>query len=391
MRSLPRRIGAPRRPPLPRFAPDLHEAATATAVGRWLGIAVATCFVTGLWSHLLQHPPAWFDPPATPAWGYRLTQGLHVASGVAAVPLLLAKLWVVYPRLFTWPPVRSLRHAAERLSVALLVAAVIFELATGIANAGQWYPWRFGFTGTHYAVAWLAAGALALHLAVVLPRTRGGERTAAEGDLAEGEPADGSPDAVASRRRFLATTFGAAAAVTALSAGQSVPLLAPVAVLSPRRAGAGPQDVPVNKTAAQARVLERLADPDYRLQLAGPRPVALSLTQLRAMPQRTVALPIACVEGWSSTGVWRGVPLRDLLALAGAGQGARALLWSLEPSGPYRRSVVGPAQAAHPDTLVALELGGAPLHPDHGYPARLIAPNRPGVFQTKWLQRIEVA
>jgi DMSO/TMAO reductase YedYZ molybdopterin-dependent catalytic subunit len=42
------------------------------------------------------------------------------------------------------------------------------------------------------------------------------------------------------------------------------------------------------------------------------------------------------------------------------------------------------------DTLLALELNGEPLHPDHGYPVRLIAPNRPGVLQTKWLTRVRV-
>ncbi|GAA2360435.1 hypothetical protein GCM10010246_58530 [Streptomyces cuspidosporus] len=66
--------------------------------------------------------------PARPAWGCRLTQGLYVASGSAAVPLPPAKLWVAYPRLFEWPPLRSLRHALERLSVAVLVAGALFEL-----------------------------------------------------------------------------------------------------------------------------------------------------------------------------------------------------------------------------------------------------------------------
>ena len=37
-----------------------------------------------------------------------------------------------------------------------------------------------------------------------------------------------------------------------------------------------------------------------------------------------------------------------------------------------------------------LEVNGEPLHPDHGYPCRLIAPNRPGVLQTKWIERVEV-
>jgi DMSO/TMAO reductase YedYZ molybdopterin-dependent catalytic subunit len=43
-----------------------------------------------------------------------------------------------------------------------------------------------------------------------------------------------------------------------------------------------------------------------------------------------------------------------------------------------------------PLTLIALRVGGEVLHPDHGYPARLIAPNRPGVLQTKWVGRITV-
>jgi DMSO/TMAO reductase YedYZ molybdopterin-dependent catalytic subunit len=40
--------------------------------------------------------------------------------------------------------------------------------------------------------------------------------------------------------------------------------------------------------------------------------------------------------------------------------------------------------------LVALRLNGAVLHLDHGYPCRLIAPNRPGVLQTKWLAALTV-
>ena len=43
-----------------------------------------------------------------------------------------------------------------------------------------------------------------------------------------------------------------------------------------------------------------------------------------------------------------------------------------------------------PDSLLALTLGGDPLHPDHGYPCRIIAPARPGVLQTKWVHELEV-
>lgn len=385
IRKGPEAVGEPSlgmvRPPLPGFRPDLHEPRTATAVGRWLGIAFTVCFLTGLWSHLSQHPPSWLDLPASPSWLYQVTQGTHVASGLAAVPLLLAKLWTVYPRLFAWPPVRSVAHAAERLAVAVLIMAAIFELATGVMNIAQWYPFPFNFPAAHYAVAWVAIGALAVHLAAKWPRIRG--RLAATA----GEPRETTEG----RRRFLATAFGAAAAVTLLSVGQTVRPLQRLAVLAPRRPSVGPQRLPVNKTAAVAGVGRSAMDPAYRLTVAGPRRMALSLAELAALPQRTVTLPIACVEGWSSTQSWTGVPLRDLLDLAGVVPGRTVRMVSLERTGAYRTSLVGPGQARHPDTLVALRLHGEPLALDHGFPARLIGPDRPGVLQTKWLGWIEVA
>jgi DMSO/TMAO reductase YedYZ molybdopterin-dependent catalytic subunit len=85
------------------------------------------------------------------------------------------------------------------------------------------------------------------------------------------------------------------------------------------------------------------------------------------------------------------VRLRDLVTLVGGDPDRSA--WeveSLQATGRYRASTVTPALARDPLTLLALRLGGEVLHPDHGYPARLIAPNRPGVLQTKWVGRITV-
>ena len=98
--------------------------------------------MTGLISHLHQHPPSWLDVPSRPVWGYQLTQGVHVATGIAAMPLVLAKLWTVYPRLFAWPPVRVVGTPLERLLIVPLVAGTLFELVTGLLNIVQWYPWR---------------------------------------------------------------------------------------------------------------------------------------------------------------------------------------------------------------------------------------------------------
>jgi DMSO/TMAO reductase YedYZ molybdopterin-dependent catalytic subunit len=84
------------------------------------------------------------------------------------------------------------------------------------------------------------------------------------------------------------------------------------------------------------------------------------------------------------------VPVRDLLASAGARDGAAVTVESLQPSGLYRASEVTPRQVADADTLLAVTLGGEALALDHGYPVRLIGPNRPGVAQTKWVHRLVV-
>jgi DMSO/TMAO reductase YedYZ molybdopterin-dependent catalytic subunit len=119
-------------------------------------------------------------------------------------------------------------------------------------------------------------------------------------------------------------------------------------------------------------------------------PAAFALDDLRALPQHEAELPISCVEGWSSSQRWRGVRVANLLELAGAGPDVHVRVESLQPGGLYRASVLNQLQARDPDTLLALEVGGEPLHIDHGYPAPLIGPNRPGVQQTKWVTKLVV-
>lgn len=356
----------------------------AARVGRWLGAAIVLCFLTGLLSHLIQHPPGWFRWPANPAWLYRVTQGTHVLSGIAAIPLVLVKLWAVYPRLFARPILGGPRRALERLSIAVLVGSVLFQLATGLSNIAQYYWWDFYFPAAHYATAYLALGALAVHLAVKLPVVR----DALRGQAANTAPPD--PDIRLSRRAALAGA-GTAAVVAVLSvAGQSVGFLRPLAVLAPR-SGTGPQNLPVNRTAARAGIERPARDPDYRLTvIAGDRRREFTRADLLALPQTTARLPIACVEGWSATADWTGVRLRDLLAATGSTELGAVRCESLEPAGIYRVSHLPHLHVTDDRTLVALALNGETLDLDHGYPCRLIAPDRPGVLQTKWLSRIEV-
>lgn len=379
-----------------------RSARLTSHLGLWLGVAFGICFVTGLLSHLIQHPPGWFWWPSRPVWLYRVTQGLHVATGLASIPLLGAKLWSVYPRLFTWPPVRNLRHAGERGGVAALVAGALFQLVSGVLNISRWYtPMPFFFTTGHYWVAWLTVGALLVHVAVQLPvvrsslgRTKGqpGTTPGTEPSAATATAAEAGADGGTGRRQVLLGAGLAAGLITLSTLGQTVRPLSSLSLLAPRRPTIGPQGLPVNKTAREAGVRERASDPTYVLTVTGPGgAVRLGLAELGALPQHTVVLPIACVEGWSSSGTWTGVRLRDLVAMVGADPArAHVLVESLQGAGRYRSSTVEPPLTADPFTLVALRLGGEVLHLDHGYPARLIAPNRPGVLQTKWVGRLSV-
>ncbi|MFC9327030.1 molybdopterin-dependent oxidoreductase [Kitasatospora sp. NPDC057015] len=358
------------------FSSVLHEPRTAVVIGRWLGAALLVCFGTGLVSHLLQQPPHWLAGalPSRPADGYRITQGLHVISGTAAIPLLGAKLWTVYPQLFAWPPARSVLHLLERLGIAVLVASMLLELFTGLLNTLQWYPWPFPFRQTHFWLGWLATGGLLLHVAAKAPLIAAHWRRVRPG--------------LAQRRAFLTAVTASVGAVTLTTAGQTVPWLRRTDLFAPRRPDLGPQGLPVNRTAVQAGTAVTPAG--WRLRLDGPRPALLSLADLQRLPQFTVELPISCVEGWSASAHWSGVRVRDLLDLAGAPADAGVRVTSLEADGPYRVTEMPSGYAGDPLTLLALRVNGEVLAPDHGYPARIIAPNRPGVLQTKWVDRMEV-
>jgi hypothetical protein len=382
-----------KRPPIPTEAsftsPLRHEHLTAR-IGTWVGISFGLCFLTGLVSHWYYLNDAPFFPPLRPVWGYRVTQGVHVLSGTAAIPLLLVKLWSVYPKLFGEVPFGKLRpllvNLAEKASIVVLVSASIFQLATGLANAAGWYPWAFSFRATHYAVAWVAIGALVVHIAVKLPIIKAAyARPLPEPASSYAEPGPGP-----TRRTLLRTALLASSVAVLAAAGSTVPLLRKVSVFG-IRTGEGPQGVPVNRTAEGAGVLETSVDPGFRLTLVnGDREVTLSRTDLEAMTQRSHELPIACVEGWSASGRWTGVRFAELLDLVDAPSDAALRVRSLQQKGAFGVTQVPGSFARDPLTLLALGLNGERLSLDHGFPCRLIAPNRPGVFQTKWVTRIEV-
>ena len=133
-----------------------------------------------------------------------------------------------------------------------------------------------GSSQVHWAVGRLVTGAL-LHIAVKAPQ-----------DAAD--------------RRALLTGLGAAVgAVTVTTVGQSL-----------TRSPHSTYSHPASRTAVAAGLTGFTAT-GRRLQVRGPRPYALSLDELYALPQHEAELPIACVEGWSQSAHWTGVRVLDLL------------------------------------------------------------------------------
>ncbi|MFG2286746.1 molybdopterin-dependent oxidoreductase [Streptomyces sp. NPDC048595] len=384
-------------------------------LGAVLLAGITLLFVTGLLSYAAYNPDLaggvndktpgkgllgfyLFSWPTDPHWLYRLTQGVHVTLGVALVPILLAKLWSVIPKLFTLPPARSVGHALERVSLLLLVGGALFEFVTGILNIQLEYLFPGSFYPLHFYGAWVFIGAFLAHVVLRLPRTVRAlrERTDPAADADDTGLVAVRPDPpTVSRRGALGLVGAGSLLLLATTAGQSVggwwrrtALLAPHGGRDP---GSGPNGFQINKTAAFAGIRPQDTGGDWRLTVeGGGRRVRLDRAALLGLPQHESALPIACVEGWSTDDqLWSGVRLRDLAALVGLGaQPPELLVESLQLHGAFRRAALRDNQVRDPRSLLALRVGGAELSADHGYPARIIVPAAPGVLNTKWVSRL---
>jgi DMSO/TMAO reductase YedYZ molybdopterin-dependent catalytic subunit len=348
-----------------------------------------------------------FDWPSRPAWLFQLTQGLHVGLGLVLIPVVLAKLWSVVPKLFAWPPARSVAQVLERLSLLLLVGGVLFEIVTGVLNIQYDYIFGFDFYTAHYYGAWVFIAGFVVHVVVKLPRMVRALRsrsfvaelrtsraaTRPEPPDVEGLVATDPAAPTLSRRGALALAGGGTLLVAVLSVGQSLGgFTRRAALLLPRGRGygSGPNDFQLNRSVAAAGIHPDLTGPSWRLVLlGGPTQVVLDRDELLSMAQRTAVLPIACVEGWSTTQTWSGVPLRDLAELARVPVPHSAHVRSLERAGQFNKATLQRNQVLHPDALLALRVNGMDLSADHGYPARIIVPALPGVHCTKWVGSIE--
>jgi DMSO/TMAO reductase YedYZ molybdopterin-dependent catalytic subunit len=110
--------------------------------------------------------------------------------------------------------------------------------------------------------------------------------------------------------------------------------------------------------------------------------------ELLTMALRTEELPIACVEGWSTSQRWTGVRLRELAELVGGADAQAVFVESLQRGGAFSTMTLTGKQIRAEKTLLALKVNGVDLSLDHGFPARMIIPAAPGVRNTKWVSRL---
>jgi DMSO/TMAO reductase YedYZ molybdopterin-dependent catalytic subunit len=408
-------------PRLPRWRSPLRGRWLTSVLGLVLLVSLPVVILTGLLSYIAYGPqfgqaiPAhvgWlklptFDWPTARSWLYQLNQGLHVNLGLILIPVVLAKLWSVIPRLFVWPPARSIAQLLERVSLLMLVGGILFEMVTGVLNIQYDYIFGFSFYTAHYFGAWVFIVGFVVHTVCKVPQMVAGmrsmsmrevlrtsrENTRPENDDDSGLVAAAPGPPTISRRGALAVVAGGAVTMFVLTAGQSIGgWTRQAALLLPRgrTRSAGTQSFPVNRTALAAGIAPVAVGNGWRLVLSGGgAPVTLSRQELSAMRQHTARLPIACVEGWSTVQTWTGVRLADLARRAGVASPRSARVGSLERFGGFNHAVLQANQVEHPDSLLALQVNGADLPMDHGYPARIIVPSLPGVHNTKWVASID--
>jgi DMSO/TMAO reductase YedYZ molybdopterin-dependent catalytic subunit len=144
---------------------------------------------------------------------------------------------------------------------------------------------------------------------------------------------------------------------------------------------------------------------DWRLRVGGlanrTEDLILTLNDIKALPRTEMTTELKCIEGWSIVVNWAGVRFSDFAAkyLPKTRSGNAPDLQNRPEDLLRYVSLVTPDEEyyvgwdiqslLHPQTLLAYEMNGAPLTPEHGAPLRLASPTKYGIKQLKRIGRIE--
>ena len=329
-----------------------------------------------------------FDWPTRPVWLYRLTQGVHVTLGLTLVPVVLAKLWSVIPKLFALAA-RALAGAGRGAAVAAAAGRRrLFEFVTGPQHP-VFYP--FGsFYPAHFYGAWVFLAAFVVHVASgcrcrvarasagvlrELRTTCAGTRPNRPTRTVWSRPT--RPPPPSSRRgRARDGRRRCAAALLGRHAGQSIdgPLREPRC--SPRTAatGRGAERLPDQQDRRGGGIRPAMTGPSWRLGDA-PRadgistgPAAGDAAAHRAAADRLRRGLVDRDQEWRGCG-WPTSPR--------GGRAAARRLRRIPPAAGSFRPCVLAATRSRPRSLLALRVNGADLSPGPRLPGACHRPRRP--------------
>ena len=276
----------------------------------------------------------------------------------------------------------------------MLVGGILFEIVTGLMNIQYDYAFGFSFYTAHYIGAWVFLAGFVAHAVLKLPVARRALRTrslraelrvptSAPEPVDDGLVATDPAPPTMSRRGALALVGGGALFVATITAGQTIGgPLRDLAVLLPR-----------GRARTSRSTGRRPPRPSTPRATGAAWRLALGARTLQ--PRRSPAAPPAHrtaadrVRGGlvDRAGLDRRAAARPRRVGRGAVADARRSS-SRSTRGPFGRATLSAGQVLDPDALLALQVNGADLSPDHGYPARVIVPALPGVHCTKWVRSI---
>jgi len=284
---------------------------------------------------------------------------LHVALGILLVGALL------------WHIVPLLRRALSRLDAAALIAFLVVEIWTGIEL------WR------HLYVPFTKAAAVFVHLGLTALLVIPLATHTVKGFRVWRAKRVRKPASPARRVVLRLGAYAAAAAAMAYAFGTAAK--AEIGTWRLNSIGRTPQ----------------ITKGTYALKITGlvNKPITLTWDELMRMRQRELHFTHHCVEGWTYTDTFTGIPMPDIIAAAGGVKsGARTMiLKSPEVSTHYltrgqQYTTNFPVEdGLHDDVLLVHKAHGADLPPEHGFPVRMMTPRKWGFKACKWLTEIEIS
>ncbi len=334
-----------------------------------------------------------------------------VLLGLRPLPQLLNEpLLALMPGFVFGFLIDTLQHAGKvveelGLIVLMVLALGLLGAASAVANerwTSTWLPFGFAAVGWAVVVALLlpagGAGMLGLSDGPATPLIWAAIFAIYAVVLQYGGTGPAAVDL--GRRRILSAV---PVGIAAVSLGGLALRLLPdwyQAIFNPPESGVrgiSPTITPVENFYV---VSKNFADPSvdgasWRLKVGGlaDKTLSLSLADLRGLPATEQYMTLSCISNnvggdLISTGLFKGVPLRDLLAMASP-QAAASWVGFRARDG-FTESLPLSLVVGAPEVLVAYELDGAALPARHGFPARVLIPGRYGMKQPKWLDSIEL-